>query len=108
MRKTLLGHLEWLRTQPCLACGNNTGAEAAHVRSPDPYLGKRLTGTGTKPDDFWTVPLCSACHRKQHEVGEKKFWGALGIDAPVVALALYAHTGDQDAADLVYRQWRTG
>lgn len=56
--------------------------EAAHIR-----LG---TGGGMsmKPDDWFTVSLCgglNGCHAKQHNQGERTFWGKAKIDP--IALA---------------------
>jgi sterol desaturase/sphingolipid hydroxylase (fatty acid hydroxylase superfamily) len=33
-----------------------------------------------KPGDRYAVPLCGACHAKQHRIGELTFWSALRID----------------------------
>jgi hypothetical protein len=32
-----------------------------------------------KPGDRYAVPLCTACHAKQHRIGELIFWSALHI-----------------------------
>jgi len=53
--------------------------QAAHIR-----LG---TGGGMsmKPDDWFTVSLCSECHQAQHTKGERTFWANYNIDP--IALA---------------------
>lgn len=94
-------HLRFIRSLPCVVCGDNTAIEAAHVRMPAPYLGKRQTGKGEKPDDIWTLPLCSKCHRDQHKHGELLFWGRSRIAALPVALALWAATGDYELGELI-------
>jgi len=57
-----------------------------------------------KPADRYAVPLCSACHAKQHQVGELPFWAALRIDPLNVALRLWTVSGDLEAAErIVFR-----
>ena len=36
-------------------------------------------GVGVKSGDRYAVPLCIACHARQHRIGELTFWSALGI-----------------------------
>ena len=59
---------KWLKTQPCIVCGKSGETEAAHIR-----IGAHA-GKGEKPGDDSCVPLCSACHREQHNIGEYTFW----------------------------------
>lgn len=61
--------LAYIRTLACISCGAPPPSEAAHIR-----LGL-AGGMGLKPADTSTVPLCDACHRLQHQIGEVKFWG---------------------------------
>lgn len=61
-------HLEFVRSLPCCVCLNPESV-AAHIR-----IGTD-GGMGLKPSDFYTVPLCHACHTKQHNKGERTFWG---------------------------------
>ncbi|MGH6725120.1 MAG: hypothetical protein ACREB8_01075 [Pseudolabrys sp.] len=95
-------HLAWIRTLPCLVTGRREGIEAAHVRYSDPRFAKRQAGIGEKPDDRWTVPLHHETHRTgpeaQHNSNERAWWVARGIDPVMVAAALYANSGDDDAA----------
>jgi hypothetical protein len=86
-RKTDGEHLEAVRQCSCLACGADPAGEAAHVRMTAP--GKTSPGMGRRPDDEHTVPLCHACHMRQHEIGEVKFWADVGVDPLKVAAALY-------------------
>jgi hypothetical protein len=90
-------HLAFIRTLPCF-CGEPNKTEAAHIRMAYPVVGKRETGKGEKPSDHWTVPLCGDCHRIQHSGSEKSFWGrgAGSTDPILVALALYAASGDYE------------
>jgi hypothetical protein len=39
-----------------------------------------FNGTGIKPSDSRTLPLCYRCHHRQHTMSEKKFWSDLDID----------------------------
>jgi len=70
--------LQWLRGRECAAerfgeieCDGRL--EAAHVD----YAGDK--GMSTKCSDRYTIPLCSAHHRRQHSIGWKSFeretWG---------------------------------
>lgn len=94
-------HLAFLRTLPCCLCGDNTATEAAHVRMADARISKPLTGNSIKPDDVFTVPLCSKHHRLQHSMSERAFWAAEDKDPVLLALALYAYTGDAERAERV-------
>lgn len=94
-------HLAFIRQLPCLLTKTNIGVEAAHIRYPDLRAGKRPTGIGEKPDDRWTVPLSNEMHRLQHTGSERAFWKAAGIDPIFTALALYAVSGDHEAAEQI-------
>lgn len=89
-------HLAAVRQCMCLSCGIDREIEAAHIRFSAP--GKPNPGVGMKPDDKYTLPLCATCHRSsptaQHEVGEVKFWAALGIEPLVVAARLHDASPD--------------
>ena len=81
--------LAWLRTQPCVVCGDDTSSEAAHIRVGNIRHGKDHTGMAQKPDDKWTVSLCSKCHRAQHAAGnELKWWASKGLDPFLIAITL--------------------
>lgn len=104
-RERLIGHLDWIRKRPCLVCLTHAKIHAAHLRSAYPQFGKRETGIGEKPDDSWTVPLCSEHHTDgpdaQHKGNEMEFWAHHGINPFMVALALFRASGDDDAGDLI-------
>lgn len=99
-RRSVPGHLKWIRTLPCIHCGYETGqyglgtyvVEAAHVRRGTDG------GTSLKPHDRWTVPLCRDCHGVQHQVGEVTFWAMTGVDPVSLAEHLWRHSGDTDKA----------
>lgn len=95
----MAAHLDFVRSLPCIVCGDNTSTEAAHIRMGDRSVGKRPAGMGEKPSDLWTLPLCGRCHREQHEVGEYVFW--IGRDPHKTALALWAATGDHELGSLI-------
>jgi hypothetical protein len=69
-------------------------------------------GTGYKPSDRYTVPLCERCHKTgpkaQHRVGELTFWAALGIDPLNVALRLWTISGDVPAGERIVFRARQG
>ena len=80
-------HLSFVRQLPCVACGKRGITQAAHVRAGTDG------GVGLKPNDRYAVPLCLACHRLQHQVGELTFWSALRIDPLNIALRLWTDSG---------------
>jgi hypothetical protein len=94
-------HLDFIRSLPCVCCGNNIETEAAHIRTPKLIYGKRPTGMQQKPDDMWTLPLCGRCHQAQHKSNEVNFWANQGINPWVMALSLFAATGDHETAQVV-------
>jgi hypothetical protein len=60
-------------------------------------------GTGYKPSDRYTVPLCTACHAEQHR-GELSFWAALQIDPLNIALRLWTVSGSiEDGERIIFR-----
>lgn len=100
-------HLDFIRSLPCVSCGNDIETQAAHLRSDNLEFGKRSTGMQQKPDDKWTLPLCGRCHDTQHKGNEKNFWANLGINPWVLALSLYAASGDHELAqEVINRQVR--
>lgn len=98
-------YLKWIRTLPCLACGNDTGTEAAHIRYTDRSVMKHNPGIGQKPADYFAVPLCSKCHRDQHDFGdEEMWWEEMGKDPIKTALALYAYRDNPELAIRLVRR----
>ena len=100
------GHLDFIRSLPCVICGTR-GVHAAHIRMAAMQYGKRATGMQEKPSDKWTVPLCPVHHNDgpeaQHSGGEEAFWKRHGIDPFVIAMALYQSTGDEEAGEMIIR-----
>jgi hypothetical protein len=95
-------HLAFIRTLPCVICGDNTTVEAAHIRRSDARIGKPITGIGIKPDDKYTLPLCGRHHREEQKLGEGGFWPEK--DDPIVwALAIYSVTGDPEEAERIIK-----
>jgi hypothetical protein len=94
-RPRAIVHLRFIQDLSCLTCGRRPPSQAAHVR----------TGTdgamATKPSDRFTVPLCADCHARQHRCGELTFWSTLGIDPVDRAIALWAVSGDEKAAQRI-------
>lgn len=100
-------HLKFIRSLPCIVCGDDTTTEAAHIRLACEEIGKRYVGKGEKPDDIWTLPLCGECHRAQHHIGELTFWFQNDIEDPIkLALALWAHTGQHEVGEQIVRTAR--
>ncbi len=98
-------HLVFIRSLPCLVCGNNTSVEAAHVRYAEAKAGKSEMGMGRR-SDCWVVPLCGNHHRKQHLTSERGWWTMKGVDPVYVAMALYCNSDDYEAAQQIIRQAR--
>ena len=94
-------HLQFVRSLPCIVCGDDTSTEAAHIRYPDLLADKRPTGMGEKSDDCWALPLCGAHHRQQHEMSEREFWKTVSIDPIRAALALFRVHGDNEAGQRI-------
>jgi len=86
--RTRAHHLAFVRQLPCVAGGKAAPSHAAQVRAGTDG------GVAMKPGDRYAVPLCSACHAKQHRVGELTFWSALRFDPINVALRLWTVSDD--------------
>lgn len=94
-------HLAFIRTLPCIACGYAfENSQPAHVRL------SKDGGTGMKPGDRFTVPLCAACHADQHRVGELTFWAEFGIDPLNVAFRLWTVSGNHAAGERIVSRAR--
>ena len=92
-------HLAFIRGLPCIRCADSTSTEAAHLRRSDARIGFKNPGVGQKPSDCFVLPLCGKCHRLQHQIGEDDFWK--DFDPLLLALALYAISGDQEEAQRI-------
>ena len=86
-------HLGFVRQLSCVACGKAAPSEAAHLRTGTD------SGVGMRPGDRYAVPLCTACHEKQHRIGELTFWSGLRIDPLNVALRLWTVSADLAAGE---------
>lgn len=96
-------HLDFIRTVPCVICENPHQSEAAHIRFACEPI-KRPTGKGERPHDLWTLPLCQAHHVAQHEMGEREFWAMNERDPIIIALALWANTGNHARCTRIARE----
>lgn len=98
----------WIAQLPCVVCGAEP-VEVAHVRMAAPEFGKRQTGKGERPSDWWSLPLCPRCHRTgpdaQHKSGEREWWVARGIDPIKTCLHLQAIHEDRDRAEIEARAY---
>jgi hypothetical protein len=86
-------HQAFIRTLPCVICGDSIQTQCAHVRFNEPRLAHQQA-KGKKPPDWFCAPLCNQHHRVQHEQDERDFWDWWGIDIHFVTLALYCNTGN--------------
>lgn len=77
--------LSRIRRLPCLLCGKAPPSEAAHLR-----IG-HVGGTGMKPPDDLTIPLCRQHHDEETRSGPPLFWRLrLYNDPHLAAIALHA------------------
>lgn len=67
-------HRHWIACWRCIVCSDGFPifegypvSQAAHVR-----MGQG--GMGLKPSDDRCLPLCVEHHRRQHAMGEARFW----------------------------------
>lgn len=82
-------HRKWVRSLQCAVRGcNATRIECAHVRNSDLTPSDEKGGTGIKPGDNWTIPLCAAHHAEQTHDGEMAFEERHVINMGEMALAL--------------------
>ena len=74
-------HLKWIRGHDCAVSNKDCKGkiEAAHVRRGTDG------GSGVKPSDKWTIPLCGYHHQQQHREGEITFEVMHGIDLKEIA-----------------------
>jgi hypothetical protein len=80
------GHLKFVGSQPCLVCGKSP-ADAHHLRFTQPR------GMGLKVSDEFTVPLCRAHHRDNHNFGDEvAWWERRAIDPVATARMLWTTT----------------
>lgn len=97
-------YLQWIRGLICLTCQDNTSVEAAHLRRADLRADKQWTGMQTKPNDRpWVLPLCSKCHRLQHEIGEDRFYDHAMVDPTFMCLAISNVYPDSERAERIVR-----
>lgn len=66
-------YLKYIRTKPCLICGNQ--AEAHHLT----FVQSRAMSM--KNGDQWCVPLCHGHHMDLHAsfLGERSWWATKGV-----------------------------
>lgn len=82
-------HLDFVRQLPCVICGTKQNIQACHIRS------QTGGGTGMKPSDEWTVPMCHRCHAEQHRIGERAFFGDIG-KIKALARFIWVNTGNRE------------
>lgn len=105
-------YLGFIAALPCLYCGKSP-VHVCHVRFTEhcPHcegegvqsqcvecqgtfyrFGKRPTGAGEKPSDWWTWPGCPECHlygpESQHSMNEQRFHRERGVDILALCVAL--------------------
>ncbi|TKI02155.1 DUF968 domain-containing protein, partial [Martelella alba] len=58
-RWTNEAYTQWVKAQPCAGCGQPAD-------DPHHIIDHGFSGTGTKPHDLFTIPLCRQCHDEIH------------------------------------------
>ena len=85
-RREFPEHLAFVRKHPCSIKGcPSRQIEAAHVRDSDLTPANEKGGTGMKPHDKWSLPLCGDHHGEQHAIGEPAFEKKHGINMGKIA-----------------------
>lgn len=84
-------HLKWIRQQPCCVPGCEWRGiiHAHHIRTA------ANSGTGMKPPDRDTVPMCGPHHRHGHLVGWRTFEARSRIDLAALAKDYAALSGTE-------------
>ena len=88
-------HLEWIKKQRCLLHGGECGGQVVphHVRNGTG------AGTGLKPDDRWTVPLCFWHHDRLHREGWRTFERVYNVNLRSEALRLAERSPDRSVRE---------
>jgi hypothetical protein len=97
-------HLRFVRGFKCLACNHAPPpTEYGHVNAirPHPIEAAHVRvgtdgGTGLKPSDWWTIPLCPAHHEEQHGMAEADFQVKYRLDMKREARKLAGMSTDKD------------
>lgn len=61
---------------------------------------------GLKPGDDKTLPGCSACHKQQHQQGERSFYGDKLERAQELSNALFVKTGETEYGLMLIARYR--
>ena len=88
-------HRKFVASLPCCVSGEVGQSQACHIRTGN------LCGMGLKPSDAHIVPLSWKEHKRQHEIGEKAYWGRKLEYAKELASALFLCTGNYDMAAIL-------
>lgn len=84
-------HKKFVRSHHCVCEGCiQEPIEVSHIRTA------ANAGTGMKPHDWFSVPMCRAHHAEYHRVGHQTFEGRYRLNLAAIA-ALMAHTSPDTA-----------
>lgn len=75
MRLRSSRYLSYIRTLPCLICGQR--AIAHHLMSSGTEAGPEPSAMAEKSGDDWTAPLCPTHHLALHNYGHEPDWWLL-------------------------------
>lgn len=83
-------HRKWIRGFGCSVPGCATyPVECAHVQASSEVPEEERGGTGYKPHDKWTYPLCRDHHEEAHRTGHNVMDEKYGLDRAEIARTLY-------------------
>lgn len=84
------GHLAWIRQQPCCLKGRSDWGGQRHICQGDVIAAhiriETRGGTGLKPNDGYTLPMCQAAHADEH-AGPRSFGAKWCIDPKALAIS---------------------
>lgn len=82
-------HLAYIRKLDCCVKKDRLNCNGTPVIAHHLTIVKGSRGMSQKAGDDLTVPLCDMHHKTLHQMGEKSFWKAWGIDAVLLSKLLW-------------------
>ena len=94
-------HRRFIASLGCCMCPAQPPTQAAHIRF------NQTGGTGLKPCDSLTVPLCPSCHSRQHATSELAVYGDVDR-VKRLAKDLFEVSGDGLKALVLISKFKSG
>lgn len=83
-------HRRFIASLECCVSVEKYQIQAAHIRTGTGG------GMGLKPCDSWCIPLSVDEHHKQHQIGERQYWGDRLELVKTLAQFLWKHSGNRE------------